>query len=342
MRFSPYFSDINFQAKKKIEYNDATTVSMAKMLGKKQLGVREYRDFGSDSLEVLNFINRGLVAAKNASRNNIRLFGYVDLRDIPTLQMSTKYMGGILTVNQNIYDEKRIGDEITRISKEMIKDKVIVKDDGKYLINPLISSPQAADFMQGIERNFSRNLSQLSYDEKIDLYHSLRVFYEQTSQLNRFPKDLIIKMFEAGCWGEFDKSVNELFSEELKAVSNDDNFKILFNYLKEFGNAKFNFDFDILKHKTIFHEVGHLQDCELFFEPNVSEFSSWDNYPKKLKEWLNDKASLKAAFEVSPYACYGKDEFFAECYSWLLSGKQLPQAAQELYKKIKAPKVVLR
>ena len=57
---------------------------------------------------------------------------------------------------------------------------------------------------------------------------------------------------------------------------------------------------------------------------------------------FKDKENLKTAFSVSPYACYGKNEFFAECYSMLLQGRKLPPKAQELYKKIKAPKVYLK
>ena len=85
-----------------------------------------------------------------------------------------------------------------------------------------------------------------------------------------------------------------------------------------------------------------MQSLELFYQPDVGEFSSWEKYPKNLKEWLNNKDDLKAAFSVSPYACWGRGEFVAECYSWLLEGKKLPLKAQELYKKLDGPKVILR
>lgn len=342
MRFTPYSSNINFQAKKKIEYNDATTVSMAKMLGKKQLGVREYRDFGSDSLEVLNFINRGLVAAKNASRNNIRTPNYIDFSPLETARMSVKYNGGILTVNKNIFSFDGLTNEITRMSKEMLKDGVLLGKNNGYFLNEDLSNTKAEEFLEHIKSEFCSDLSKLSYEERLDLYFQLRVFYEQTSNLNRFPKDLIIKMFEAGCWGEFDEVDVEIFKEEIFSVPKEENFKTLFEFLKQSGRVEINFNFDTSKYRIIFHETGHLQDLELYNQFDVDEFSSWDKYPKELKQWLNDKEDLKAAFEVSPYACFGKGEFFAECYSWLLSGKQLPPKAQELYKKIKAPKVVLR
>lgn len=333
---------LNFCARKKIEYQNPTTASMAKMLGKKQLGIVEYRNFDADSLELLNFINRGLVDAQNATRNKIRIPSNIDLEELPKAQMSTKYNGGILTVNKNIYHPDKINFEITRMSKEMLKDGVIIQSQDSFNLNEAFNDEKANEFFNFIGEKFGSDLSRLSYEEKLDLYHHLRVVYEQTSQLNRFPKDLIIKMFEAGCWGEFSDDIVELFTTELKSATDNNNFKILFEFIKEFGEVNFNFDYDIFKNRTIYHEVGHLQDYDLFFEPDVGEFDSFETYPKELKLWLNDKENLKTAFSVSPYACYGKNEFFAECYSMLLQGRKLPPKAQELYKKIKAPKVYLK
>ena len=76
--------------------------------------------------------------------------------------------------------------------------------------------------------------------------------------------------------------------------------------------------------------------------PSAGEFGGYEGYSKEMKEWVNDKKALKAAFEVSPYACYGVPEFIAEAYAWLLEGKELPQEARDLYKRLNGPKVVLR
>jgi len=334
-------NQINFCARKKIEYQNPSTVSSAKALGNRCLNGVKYDGFESDSLQALNFINQGLVLAQNSSRKHLRMPNYIDFIELEKAQMSTKYMGGILEVNKNIYDEATISNEIIRISKEMLKDGVLVQNEDGYFLNEVLENDEAKDFLANLKIKFSSDLSTLTYEEKLELYHSLRVFYEQTSQLNRFPKDLIIKMFEASCWGEFDKDIVELFSSDLKSAPNEDNFIVLFNYLKEFGEINFNFDFDTFKYRTIFHEVGHLQDIDLFYEPNVEGFSSYENYPKELKSWLNDKENLKIAFSVSPYACYGKGEFFAECYSMLLQGRKLSPEAQELYEKIGGIKVYL-
>lgn len=335
-------NQINFQARKKILYQDAASVSMAKALGKKQLGIKEYTDFDSDSLEAINYINRGLVLAKNSLRNKIRTPNYIDFAPLETARMSVKYNGGILTVNKNIYSHGGLTDEIVRMSKEMLKDEVLIEAENEYLLNKNLSNEHSEEFLEFIKSEFCPDLSKLSYEQKLDLYYKLRAIYEQTSNLNRFPKDLIVKMFEAGCWGEFDDVDVEIFKEEIFSAPKEENFKTLFEFLKQFNCADFDFDFDTFKYRVIFHELGHLQNLELYNQFDVDEFSSWEKYPKELKSWLNNKEYLKIAFSVSPYACFGKGEFIAECYSWLLEGKELPAKALDLYKKFNGPKVVLR
>lgn len=326
---------------KKLTLNSSNTIEEAKKMGAKKLGISKYNNFEADSLELLNYLNQGLFLARYNTKTRVRLPNYIDLEPLGNAQMSTKFYGGILSVNENIYSEAKMQDEIIRIGRELIEDEVLVFKCGKYSINEELIYDEAQDFLQTLEIKFDRNLDNLSYEEKIELYNSLRALYEQTSILNRFPKDLIVKMLEASCWGEFKKDEIELFKAELFEVEQNKNFSTLFEFLKEFGEADFKFDFDIFKYRTIFHELGHLQDVDFFYEPSVDEFNSWEKYPKELKLWLNDKCAMKAAFSVSPYACFGKGEFIAECYSWLLEGRELPKEAKKLYAKLKGPKVVL-
>lgn len=325
---------------KKLILNSSNSIEESKKAGSKTLGISKYNNFDADSLELLNYLNQGLFLARYNTKTKIRMPHYVDLEPLGNAQMSTKFYGGILSVNENVYSEGKIKDEITRIGRELIDDEVLILKNGEYSINEEIIYDEARDFLQSLKMKFDGNLNDLSYEEKIELYSSLRALYEQTSILNRFPKDLIVKMLEASCWGNFKKDEIELFKAELFDVEQNKNFSILFEFLKEFGEANFKFDFNIFKYRTIFHELGHLQDVDFFYEPAADEFSSWEKYPKELKLWLSDKQAIKAAFSVSPYACYGKGEFIAECYSWLLEGRELPKEASKLYKKLKGPKVV--
>lgn len=331
---------LSFGAVKPIRFEKARTIGEAKDFGRRMLGIAQYTDFYDefDDLNVINYVNEGLVELRNVSRLKPRMPRYIYLEECGNIQMSTRFFGGgELTVNRKIYSTNEIKSEICRIFAELKKDSVITGNE----ISKDIGTSEIQAIFEECNEKFCR-LEELTYDEKIDLYNEIRIIYERTSQLNRFPKDLIIKMFEAGCWGEFDKTCAELFAQELKSCDNSENFKTLYNFLKTFGEPNFKIKNDSFRHKTLFHEVGHLQDIDIFFMSSAGEFSNYESYSREMKEWVDDKEALRAAFEVSPYACYGAPEFIAEAYAMLLAGKDLGENAKKLYKKLGGPKVVLR
>lgn len=334
---------LSFNGAKKINFEKAHSVIQAEDYGKRILDVALYEDFEKESLDVINYINEGFTQVKNSTRKAPRIPRYIRLGDDSYFQMSVCFFGGgQLIVNQNIYDTKKLSLEIERIFNELKKDKVIKEENGKFSLNEDFSNPKL-DILLLEAGEKKAQLASLSYDEKIDLYNKIRVIYEQTSQLNRFPKQLIVKMLEAGCWGEFKSDDVELFSQILFSKRQDENFSTLYEFLKEYNSLNFDIKDNSFKHKTLFHEIGHLQDFDIFYYlPSIDQYRDSKEYPKKMNDWLNDKEAMKAAFEVSPYACYGAPEFVAESYSWLLEGKKLPPKAQELYDKLNAPKVCLR
>ena len=75
-----------------------------------------------------------------------------------------------------------------------------------------------------------------------------------------------------------------------------------------------------------------------YINENFKKFLHGADYNPE--QWLDNKENMKTAFEISSYTCFGIPEFIAECYSWLLEGRELPQNAQELYKKLGGPKVI--
>lgn len=329
---------LSFGGVKALRFEKAKSIAEAKDFGRRMLGIANYDDFSDDSLDVINYINEGLVTLKNNSRLKPRTPRYINLRAHDKIQMCTRFFGGgELDVSSNIYGAKEVGLEIKRIFDELAKDNVISKNS----INPTISTLEIENLFEKLNKQYA-NLENLTYDEKIDLYNEIRTIYERTSQLNRFPKDLIIKMLEAGCWGEYDKGDIELFTHELANCAEGENFKTLYKFLEQYENLNFRITNDSFKHKTLFHEVGHLQDIDIFYLPSANEFSGYERYTKEMKEWVNDKKALKAAFEVSTYSCYGVPEFIAEAYAWLSEGKELPSEAEKLYKRLNGPKVILR
>ncbi|MBQ4646532.1 MAG: hypothetical protein IJB79_04205 [Candidatus Gastranaerophilales bacterium] len=327
---------------KNIDFKPAKTIGEAIDFGKRILGIAQYTDFSDESLDVVNYINEGLCLIKNTTRLKPRLPRYIYFEEFGNVQMSSRYFaGGELIVNKNTYDVEELESEISRIFNELKKDEVFFETSDGIFLNNEIVKPDFDEFFNELLKKRD-SIDNLSYDEKIDLYNGIRVIYEKTSQLNRFPKDLIIKMLEAGCWGEFDEIDVALFAQEINSVSDDENFITLYKFLKDYKSLEFNIKNNSFKHKTLFHEVGHLQDMDIFYMASMGDYRDSRNYTKEMNAWLNDKEALKAAFEISPYACYGAPEFVAEAYAYLLAGKELPKNAQALYGKLKAPKVVLR
>ncbi len=332
---------VSFTAAKPLRFDKAKSYPEARDFGRRILGVAQYEGF-ENSLDVMNYINEGLVSARNNSRQKPKLPRYINFKPLDKIQMSTRYFGGgELDVNSSIYEPKELVKEIRRIFYELAKDGVITRNIDGVGINKTITTPEIDELFKNINTKY-RNMEQLSYDEKMELYDQIRTIYEKTSQLNRFPKDLIVKMLEAGCWGKFDEVDTGLFAQELAERPDNENFIVLYEFLKEYDCIDFKLKNDSFKHKTLFHEIGHLQDWGIFLLPSVGEFQGYKRYSKEMKEWVNDKEAMRAAFQVSPYACFGAPEFVAEAYALQLAGKKLPPDAEKLYKKLGAPEVVLR
>lgn len=289
---------------------------------------------------MVNFINKGLTLAKNKLGGKIKIPPYIHCADIENAQMSLNHtLGGILNINKTIYLPKNIANKIYQIIEELERDEVILNGGCEYFINPIISNPNLDDFFALLNKAIAGNLDEMSYEEKIHIYNSLRNIYEKTSTFNRYPKELILKMMSAGCWGEFDSKDVEAFEKNLSKAKQSENFKTIFEFLKTNGGVDFKISTDVFDYRTLFHELGHMQNKKMCTLPVATRFKRLMPYTDEMLKWLDNKEAMKTAFEISPYACTGIPEFIAETYSWLLEGKKVPQNALDLYKKLGGPKV---
>ena len=81
--------------------------------------------------------------------------------------------------------------------------------------------------------------------------------------------------------------------------------------------------------RTIYHELGHLQDLHTPYGKNTTGVQ---DFADKLKNW-ESKADLGTAIEVSDYASTSPSEFVAEVFAELMSGNKLSDNVMELYAK---------
>ena len=83
--------------------------------------------------------------------------------------------------------------------------------------------------------------------------------------------------------------------------------------------------------RTIFHEIGHLNDKvrndDEALTGNVSFF-------EKIKAWGDNKKDFGTACSVSDYASTSPGEFVAEVFAELASGNKLSDEVMELYQRL--------
>lgn len=328
---------------KKVDFKKAQTFQEAQDFGYNKFWIIKYVGFDDNTVDIMNYINEALVSAQNAHQTTLRMPEFVDLRDLGTsLAKITNRAYSTLFLNSTIYSPDKIDDEIFRLFDAMTDDGVILNSKDGSIINPLLSNEEADEFFKGVSYKLNSDFTALSYDEKIDFYSDLRKIYERTSSLNHFPKYVIIKLLEAGCWGEIKEDKIKSFEQSFMADKERSNFKQLFEFLESEGKAKTDFVLDLSKFNTIYHELGHLQSNRFDHCPAIYNYRNPKDYIPGLVDWLSDKEKMRAAFKVSPYACSGIGEFIAESYAWLLQGKELPKEALFLYNKLHGPKVQLR
>ena len=111
--------------------------------------------------------------------------------------------------------------------------------------------------------------------------------------------------------------------------------KVKFNPIK-FGCKDFN---KISPFKTIYHEIGHLQDTEYRCLTTDKYNFDYSKYSQELKDWVDNEKNMRIARLVSQYSTHGPGEFVAETFARLVEGKKLPKEVIDLYTELEGPAV---
>ncbi|MBR5304247.1 MAG: hypothetical protein IKU37_05415 [Candidatus Gastranaerophilales bacterium] len=253
---------------------------------------------------------------------------------------TTKNPSSVLTVNSQIYSPQGLIGEIKKMVSTLMQDGVI---DTSCKLSPYFDNFTVVEYFNDVFSRAGGDLDGLNYSQRIELYTDLRKFYSKTSNLNKYPKDLIVKMLRAGCYGDFKKDDIDAFEVEiLREENKKSNFANLFGFLTAHKNSKIDFDFNFTRYKTLFHELGHLQSYLYNYHFIITDFRNPQAYNPTMRKWLENYETMQAAFAVSPYACYGVPEFIAEAFALQLQGLELPENSKKLYKSLHGPKVKLQ
>ncbi len=319
--------NISKQLAEHIDFKEAKSIEEAIEFGKKNLGIKSYKGFEEKDLEVINWFNQGLVETSNAMKgklNGPNKIVYKSLGEKETIAAVNKI--GTFEINKDYFSnlDDLLKDVISISEKHFdkfedaqvlsLRESFANYKDGKLTsLKDKISLLNNIKFMRKqIEKGPINKILEIIQDEKArKILLEKGILQEDETYLlfGQFP----IKLTEEALRG-VDPRSRDLLAKEL---FHESGYKMKFREQSPF--------------RTIYHELGHLQDK---FTPVGDNITGLQNFEQKIKNWGN-KADFGTALEVSDYASTSPSEFVAEVFAELMSGNKLSDNVMELYAKYK-------
>ena len=319
--------NISKQLAEHIDFQEAKTIEEAIEFGKKHLGIKSYKGFGEKDLEVINWFNEGLVNTSNAmigKLNGPNRIVYRSFGEDYTIAAVNKI--GDFDINKDYFDNL---DDLLNKTISMYEKKLNKFDESKILS----LRENVAKFKEG-------KISTLK--DKLAL---LKNFAYINTQINQGPiknileimknekaRNLLVEKGVIQSDGKYllgNSYLIDLTEEGLKEVDPHLRSVIEADLLSR-SEYKFNFK-EQSPFRSIYHELGHLQDT---YTPYGKNITGKQSFADKLKNWENN-ADFGIALEVSDYASTSPSEFVAEVFAELMSGNKLSDEVMKLYAKYK-------
>lgn len=295
------------QLAENIDFKEAKNIEEAIEFGKKNLGINKYKGFENSDLEVINWVNKGLVETNNKTKGK----SIMPKDIIYKVLDDKKVMAEVGTNSKKLYINK---DYITNIDDSL--KKITENVDNKTFKQ--FKSSDVENIIDALEKFKKGELTSL--EDKLKLKNNLSFIAEEldssdTLKIHRILQDEQSrqKLIDSGILQ------GDTISTPLSR------FKI--NEITE----------GLLPHKersafrTIFHELGHLKNSSI---KHLNNSTGQQNYSQKLKNWKNNTKNLDIAFRVSDYASTSPSEFLAEVYADLLDGVKFDDDVLKLYKEL--------
>ena len=309
---------------KNIEFKPAETLDEAIRFGKEALGIEEYMYFTEANLDVVNWVNEGLVNTRNAAKGRVimpKYIAHVDFLSNDCIAAASRNKHFLL-VNSNIFGN--LDNSIKKRMDYCLGAGILKRDkNGAIVLGELISNEDNS-VLKSI-RKFLRG--EMSFNEKVGLLSTTNNLINEGTGCFECPL-ISLKMLGA----------NKSIISKLEHKTYDEQKKYLLDYMRKKGikNPVSNQD----PFHTIYHEMGHLQDKYISERcPAFNKFNNPEQFPQELKDWLSNVKNMNTAKSVSWYATIGPGEFIAETYAKLVEGKPVSKDVMELYNKLNGPKI---
>lgn len=317
-----------------IQFKKAATIEEAIEFGKKELGIKDYVGFDKESLEAINWLNEGLANTSNSLGGKIRMPKIISYSTAQTNAMAWVYTGGKykgdMCVSKNFFSD--IEGQINKRIEALEKAKFINKKDGKYAFGDLFEADELADLINKYKSG------KLNFNDKIQLQDSLSRCIDFANTHKNSPYFFIKQFYKQ--MPDLEKVLGKLEDiQKLPVEKQHEIFEKITKQAKKSGKLRYEFIVTDSPFRTIYHEMGHLQDM-IKRCPTTDKFNFDETkYPSELKEWVNDKWKQQVSNSVSGYASHGPGEFIAETFAQALSGKKLDDDVIRLYKELQGPSI---
>jgi hypothetical protein len=329
------------QLAESINFKPAETLEEAIKFGKENLGIRSYNGFEEKDIHVINWINEALVNTSNKMKGKLRMpkdIVYTDALGDDVLagviNDSSHKNYGWFGVNKKVF-----GDIDNFIAKQLKGIEQFVRfeklENGGWSTISLNLLDRKA--LNGFAEQFIKiKEGNPTLKQKLDFYHSICVLANRINSYNEVPIATIKQLLANPKNKQICEKNNILTDiEKIKTLSNEEQHNIIASMYE--AGIKFFVGFDINSQsafKTIYHEMGHMQDmthrCVNIDNCNFD----YSKYPQELKDWVDNKEYVQTANKVSAYASYGPGEFIAETFAEMIHGNKLPDGVLSLYKKL--------
>ena len=132
------------QLKEKIDFKEAKTIDEAVNFGKENLGIKNYKGFTEADLDVLNWINEGLVKVSNIQKGNVAMPKKIVFEDLSngndaqingygTMSINRKTINDTKTEFERLTGKNLPYKEIRVLLEQNIKNKIININFTRYL-----------------------------------------------------------------------------------------------------------------------------------------------------------------------------------------------------------------